>query len=245
MATVLPGPYDVNAVGLTEKDMRRIQTDLAGRLRFAPANPKSFKTAAGVDLAYWKEEDGTERAVCCIVVTEIATGRVLEEEHSFGVIRVPYIPGLLAFRELPLVMETIRRLKTKPDLYVFDGNGYLHERHMGIACQAGFFLPVPTIGVAKTFYHYGEADYIMPDDEKGAFTQIVVDGTLCGITYRSRHGVKPIFISTGSRIDLDTALAVVKRMLSRDSRVPVPTRLADLETKKYRRLYLEEGGTVS
>ncbi|HRC82092.1 MAG TPA: endonuclease V, partial [Sedimentibacter sp.] len=95
-------------------------------------NYASLETVAGVDLAYWKEED-TEYAVCCIVVIDFNTKEVLENAHTQSKIDFPYIPGCLAFRELPLVLDTVEKLKVEPDLYIFDGNGYLHPRHMGIA----------------------------------------------------------------------------------------------------------------
>ncbi len=240
MALVLKGPYDVHAQGLTEEEMIRIQTELSGSLTHSPRDPEDFHLAAGVDLAYWKE-DGEERAVCCIVVIETGTGRVRETVSRDGVIRVPYIPGLLSFRELPLVLDTAADLTLEPDLYVFDGNGCLHERQMGIASQAGFFLPVPTMGIAKTYYRCSGTDYDMPEDRKGAFTEIAVDGTVRGAAYRSRQGVKPIFISPGKGIDLPSCLAVTERMLSPDSRVPIPTRLADLETHRMRSLLTGSG----
>lgn len=110
-----------------------------------------LKYVAGVDLAYWKEET-TEYAVCCIVVFDYWTREIVEKKHCMGKIEVPYIPGCLAFREIDLVMDTIRLLEYSVGLYVFDGNGYLHPRHMGLATYAGILLGVPTIGVAKSYY---------------------------------------------------------------------------------------------
>ena len=110
-----------------------------------------LKTAAGVDLAYWKDGE-EEYAVCCIVIIDISTHKVIEKRHFSGRIEVPYIPGFLAFRELPLVIKTVELLETKPDIYVFDGNGYLHPRHMGIATHASFYLDKPTFGVAKSYF---------------------------------------------------------------------------------------------
>lgn len=94
-------------------------------------------------MSYWKED--VEKAVCYIVVLDYTTGEI----NSVGEIKFPYISGYLAFRELPLVIECNEKLSVKPDLYVFDGNGYLHQRHMGIATHASFYLNKPTISVAK------------------------------------------------------------------------------------------------
>ena len=99
---------------------------------------KSIKLCAGVDLAYWKEEE-IEYGVCSIIVIDYETKMVVEKVCSSGKITVPYIPGYLAFRELPLIVEAAKKLSKEPDLFMFDGNGYLHPRHMGIATHASFF----------------------------------------------------------------------------------------------------------
>lgn len=190
---------------------------------------------AGVDLAYWKED--TEKAVCCIVVLDYKTGEIVEEVHSVGEIKFPYIPGYLAFRELPLVMECTEKLSIKPDLYVFDGNGYLHPRHMGIATHASFYLNKPTIGVAKNYYKIKDTDFVMPENEKGAYTDIVIDGEAYGRAVRTCKNVKPIFISVGNYIDLDTSVMVVNELVRKDSHIPMPTRYADIATHKMRNIY--------
>jgi len=190
----------------------------------------ALKTAAGVDLAYWKSSDG-EYAVCCIVVIDIVTHKVIEKKHFSGRIEVPYIPGFLAFRELPLVLKTVELLDSKPDLFVFDGNGYLHPRHMGIATHASFYLDKPTFGVAKSYYRVDhQTDYDEPENEAGSFTDIVIDGEVYGRVLRTHRDVRPIFVSAGNHISLETACRLALMLTDKDSHVPVPTRLADLET---------------
>ena len=190
----------------------------------------ALKTVAGVDLAYWKEDDG-EYAVCCIVVIDIVTHKVIEKKHFRGRIEVPYMPGFLAFRELPLVLKTVELLETKPDIYVFDGNGYLHPRHMGIATHASFYLDKPTFGVAKSYFRVDKrTDYIEPENEAGSFTDIVIDGEVYGRALRTHRNVRPIFVSVGNHISLETACQLALMLTDQDSHVPVPTRLADLET---------------
>lgn len=92
-----------------------------------------------------------------------------------GEIKVPYIPGFLAFRELPLVIEALKKLVVEPDIFIFDGNGYLHFNHMGIATHAAFFLDKPTIGVAKSYLRVNGVDFDMPDNEKGSYTDIIIN----------------------------------------------------------------------
>ena len=94
------------------------------------------KYIAGVDLAYW-EQGETEYAVCCIVVLDYNTKTVIEQKYFKDQVITPYIPGCLAFREIPLFLKTKELLEQQPDVYIFDGNGYLHPRHMGVGTRAG------------------------------------------------------------------------------------------------------------
>ncbi|WP_459768198.1 endonuclease V [Alkaliphilus crotonatoxidans] len=110
--------------------------------------------------------------MCCIVIVDYKTKRVIEKVDYMSKIEVPYIPGYLAFRELPLVQEAAKKLSNQPDIYMFDGNGYLHHRHMGIATHASFFLKRPTIGVAKSYFKIQATDFEMPKNEVGEYTYI-------------------------------------------------------------------------
>ena len=96
----------------------------------------------------------TKYGTCCIVIIDYGTKEVVEKVYSYGEIPIPYIPGFLAFRELPLIIEAVKKLTKQPDIYIFDGNGYLHYRHMGIATHASFLLNKPTIGVAKVILKF-------------------------------------------------------------------------------------------
>ncbi len=193
-----------------------------------------LKTAAGVDLAYWKQDD-QEYAVCCIVILDYETGEILESKQYHDQIKCPYMPGFLAFRELPLILETVKLLEIKPDLYVFDGNGYLHPRHMGIASHAGLLLNQPSIGVAKTYYKVMDTDYKEPDQSAGSYTDIRIQNEVYGRVLRTHDGVKPVFLSVGTGIALDTAMKIVLHFVTKESRIPAPTRLADLATHTARR----------
>lgn len=197
-----------------------------------------LQRVAGVDLAYWKDED-KEYAVCCIVVIDYNTKEVLEKVHAVGQINFPYIAGCLTFRELPLVLDAVNKLSKIPNLYVFDGNGYLHPRHMGIASHASLYLKKPTIGVAKNYYKINNVDFIMPENVEGAYTDIIISDEVYGRVLRTHKDVKPVFVSAGNYIDLDTATEIITTLVQKDSHVPVPTRLADLETHEWRRFYKE------
>ena len=189
---------------------------------------------AGVDLAYWKDNN-VEYAVCCIVVIDFQTKNVVEKKSSKGKITVPYIPGCLAFREIQLVLETVELLEHNIELYVFDGNGYLHPRHMGLETQAGILLDKPSIGVAKSYFKVENTNYIEPENEKFAYEDIIIKNEVYGRVVRTHKNVKPIFLSIGNKIDLDTAMQVIIDTTSDESHIPMPTRLADIMTHEMRK----------
>lgn len=196
---------------------------------------KDIKLCAGVDLAYW-EKDDLQYGVCSIIVLDYETKRVLEKVHSYGKINTQYVAGFLAFRELPLVVKTAKKLSLEPDVFLFDGNGYLHFNHMGIATHASFFLDKPTIGVAKSYLKVKEHDFIMPENTEGSYTDIIIEGDTYGRVLRTRRDVKPIFISCGNYIGLEATTQIVNELINkRESRLPIPVRLADIETYKLRR----------
>lgn len=199
---------------------------------------EEIQLLAGVDLAYWKKGD-MEYAVCCIVVLDYTSKCVVEKKYCVDRVLVPYIPGCLAFREIPLFLKTRELLLKKPDVYVFDGNGYLHPRHMGIATHAGILIHQPTIGIAKTYYKIEDVEYPMPENTAFAFQDIIVHHQVYGRVIRTHPNVKPIFLSVGNQIDLETAMCIVKEMTMKESHIPLPTRLADIMTHEIRKQYME------
>ena len=213
-----------------KNEFDKIQKDLSLKIQLSNIfHEEDIKYVAGVDLAYWvKEED--EMAVCCIAVIDYKTGEVIEDVFSSGKVEVPYMPGYLAFRELPLVIKAAEKLKHDPDVYMFDGNGYLHPRHMGIATHASFFLKKPTLGGAKSYYKIDNEDFIAPENNEGAYSDIVINGEVYGRALRTHKNVKPIFISAGNYIDLNTSMKIVNKLIKKDSHIPIPTRKADILT---------------
>ena len=215
--------------GLTEQECIQIQREPSPRIvqRSAIA-PEEIRTAAGVDIAYWNE-NGAEHAVCCIVVIDRSRA-VIEKRYSAGLVDFPYIPGCLAFRELPLVVETARKLESKPDIFMFDGNGILHPRGMGLAAHASFYLGAPTMGVAKHYFKVEGAEFTMPSRERGSFSDITSDGHILGRAVRTLDGVKPVYVSVGNHMDIETATRLALEFTDEESHIPAPTRYADLET---------------
>ncbi|RMI35870.1 endonuclease V [Nocardia stercoris] len=207
---------------------RRIPADpeaavaLQNRLRHlvVPHNPGTpeFATVAGLDSAY--RADGT--VVTAVVVLDARTLEPVETATAAGVASFPYVPGLLAFRELPGSVAALEKLSTTPDLLVCDGQGIAHPRRFGLACHLGLLTGLPSIGVAKTVW----GDHEPPGNERGAWSPITIDGEVVGRAVRTRTGVKPVYVSVGHNIDLDTATAQVLALAPRH-RQPETTRHAD------------------
>ena len=213
-----------------KKKFMDIQKSLAGKIELKNSfETEEIKLVAGIDLAYW-DNGGKHYAVCCIVVVDFHSREVKEKVWSSGEITVPYIPGFLAFRELPLIIEAKDKLINEPDIYMFDGNGYLHYTHMGIATHASFHLGKPTIGIAKSYLKIKNTEFIMPENTAGSYTDIVINGEIYGRVLKTRKDVKPVFVSCGNWIELDTATDITMDFINGESRLPVPVRLADLET---------------
>ncbi|BBA51436.1 endonuclease V [Fusobacterium varium] len=229
--------YKKDFLFISEDRCKEIQLELRNKVELKDDfKIEDIKYVAGIDLAYWMENK-KETAVCCITVIDMNTREIIEEKNTKGDIVFPYIAGYLSFRELSLILETVEKLSIKADLYVFDGNGYLHPRNMGIATHASFYLNKPSIGVAKSYYKIDETEFIMPEDIKGAYTKIVIENKVYGAALRTHKGVKPIFVSVGNHIKLETAIEIIMMLIGKESHIPLPTRYADIATHKMRDFY--------
>ncbi|MFI9509443.1 endonuclease V [Nocardia sp. NPDC052566] len=180
--------------------------------------PPEFRTVAGLDSAYAE----TGEVATAVVVLDTATAELVDSSVAYGTVDFPYIPGLLAFRELPTTVDALEKLSTTPDLLICDGHGLAHPRLFGLACHLGVLTGLPTIGVAKNVW----GEHTEPAAERGATADVTIDGRVVGRVLRTRTGVKPVFVSVGHRIDLDTACAQVLT-LTPNYRQPETTRLAD------------------
>ncbi|MGW0250054.1 endonuclease V [Nocardia goodfellowii] len=202
----------------TAEEAMALQDRLRPLVDQTDPRPPEFRTVAGLDSAY--DESGVVAAVA--VVLDASTLDPLETAVAHGATSFPYVPGLLAFRELPTSLLVLEKLDTTPDLLVCDSQGLAHPRRFGFACHLGILTGVPTIGVAKTVW----GTYTEPDPERGSATDVRIDGAVVGRALRTRTGVKPVFVSVGHRIDLDTACAQVLA-LTPNYRQPETTRQAD------------------
>lgn len=137
--------------------------------------------------------------------------------------RLPYVPGLLGFREVPALAEAWAALDPKPDLVMMDGHGIAHPKALGIACLLGLVLEVPVVGVAKSVL-VGAVEGELPD-EAGARAPLVWKGRRIAMALRTRRGANPLYVSPGHRVSQETALAWVERCLT-GRRLPAPTQAA-------------------
>lgn len=197
-----------------------------------------IKICAGVDVAYWNKDDKSYGA-CSIVLIDFKSKGVIKKFSSLGEVHSEYVAGFLSVKELPLVIETVKKIPSflTPDLFIFDGNGILHPKSMGIATHASFFLNKPTIGVAKSYLRIHDTDYIEPKNKRFAYTEIKIKDKTKGVAFRSHKDTKPIFISPGNFIDLETSIKCIERLITKESKIPIATRYADIETHKLRKLY--------
>jgi len=176
---------------------------------------------AGVDISTGKREG---MATAAVVVLNYPELRLVETKVTQGRLELPYIPGLLSFRESPLTLAACQKLTITPDLILVDGQGIAHPRRIGLASHLGLFLNTPTIGCAKSLLC---GTYEVPGEEPGSYAEVVDRGETIGAALRTRLGVKPIFVSIGHKVDLQTAIYWVMQCC-RGYRLPEPTRLAHL-----------------
>jgi len=149
-----------------------------------------------------------------------------EIERRIAVQRLtfPYVPGLLSFREAPVVLEALEGLKVEADVILVDGQGIAHPRGVGIASHLGIILDKPTIGCAKSRL---VGSFEEPGMEAGDCSPLIYQGKVVGAVLRTRRGVRPIFVSPGHKIDLPTSIEITLKCVER-YRIPKPTREADL-----------------
>lgn len=204
---------------VTPREARRLQHELAPLVdtsdRLGPV-----RRVAGVDVGFDKRNALTRAAVAVLTFPALEP---VEEALATCPTRFPYVPGLLSFREAPAILAALDRLAEAPDLLLCDGQGIAHPRRFGIACHLGVLTDIPSIGVAKKRLVGSHAD---PADTRGAWTALEHEGETLGAVLRSRAQVKPIFVSPGHRVSVETAVELVMACTTR-YRLPETTRRAD------------------
>lgn len=203
---------------VSPREARELQSRLAERIergdRLGPV-----ARVAGVDVGF---EDSGRVARAAVAVLSWPDLRLEAQAIARLPVSFPYVPGLLSFRELPAVLAAWKRLAVLPDLVLCDGQGLAHPRRLGLACHLGLWLDIPTIGVAKTRLVGSHGPV---PEAKGQWTPLQDGEETIGAVLRSRAGTKPLFVSAGHRVGLETAVAWTLACLTR-YRLPETTRQA-------------------
>jgi len=181
---------------------------------------ESVQYVAGVDMGF--AENGTISCAAVAILSfpdlEVKETAIAKRPTSF-----PYIPGFLSFREIPAVLDALEKVSIIPDLILCDGQGIAHPRRFGIACHLGVLIDIPTIGVAKSLF-IGKHEEL--PEPRGSWQPLMHQGETIGAVLRTRTGVKPVYVSSGHRVSLLTAIDYVLRCTPK-YRLPETTRVAD------------------
>jgi len=215
--------YPLHSWDVSHAEAIRLQETLRGQV-IVENRLGDVRAVAGVDVAV--QGDVARAAVVVLRYPELDPLEVVCAERP---VAFPYVPGLLAFREAPAVLAGCAELRTEPDLFLFDGHGLAHPRRMGLACHLGLCLDKPAIGCAKSRL-CGEQEELAPD--AGAWVPLRDGPEIIGAVVRTRQGTKPVYVSIGHKVDLETAICYVLATCrpshagDRAYRLPEPCRLA-------------------
>jgi deoxyribonuclease V len=205
----------------TEEQARAVQDELRERVVLdEPGPPPGTGRVTGVDVAY---DDERDVVVAAAVVLDAATREVVAEATAVGRVSFPYVPGLLAFREIPTVLAALEALPCPPGLVVCDGYGRAHPRRFGLASHLGVLTGLPTIGVAKNPFAFSHEE---PGVRRGSASPLLAGAEEVGRAVRTQDGIKPVFVSVGHRVDLGNACAHTLALTPK-YRLPESTRRAD------------------
>lgn len=211
-------PRKLHEWDLSYKEAIETQRRLAARVRFTNIK-KEPRTVAGLDCSFSGDE---KKIFAAVVVVELPGFKVIETATATRKVDFPYIPGLLSFREAPACLEAIGKLKSRPEVFIVDGQGFAHPRRFGIASHIGVLVDRPTVGCAKSRLI---GSFGMPGQRKGNYSRLIDGDEVIGAVARTRANVKPVFVSVGHKCTLDDAIKVVLECVTK-YRLPEPSRLA-------------------
>ncbi len=181
---------------------------------------QKVEIVAGCDVAY-KEE----KAIACVVMFDISTFSVVDVVFHHEKVSFAYIAGFLAFREAPVIINAIAKLKRFPDVFIFDGHGIAHPEKMGLATHTGILIDQPSIGCAKSIL---TGNFSEPDMKRGSYSLITDEKEVIGAAVRTKNAVKPVFVSPGHKIDLQKSIEIILYCTTGKFRIPEPLRLAHI-----------------
>ncbi len=205
------------------KKARKAQEVLKKRVKLEPLK-REIKTVAGCDLTFLDPFKNPITGIGAFIVLTYPELKVVEKVYEVAEVEIPYVPGFLAFRELPLLIKAFKKLKRKPDIVFIDGHGITHPRGLGIAAHFGVITGIPSVGCAKKPL-FGE--FKEPCREAGCYEPILHPKTkeTIGYAVRLRKNSKPVYISPGNLITPEEALKLALKT-ARGFKLPEPTRIA-------------------
>lgn len=212
---------------LSVEEAKRLQWELSEQVIEEDVLPEKVCRVAGADVHRVGEEK-MQAVVCVLSFPEL---ELLDLSRAIVPMTFPYIPGLLAFREAPAVLEAFEKLHFDPDFALFDAQGRAHPRHFGLACHVGVLLDLPSIGCAKRRL-YGEAERVPEGEGEKVPLLDPIDGRILGMVVRTKKGEAPIYVSVGHKVSLETAVQFVLQCTKPHQRIPEPLRLAHLHAKR-------------
>ncbi|KRG63074.1 endonuclease V [Stenotrophomonas humi] len=210
----------MNSISPNYAQLRQQQLALAARVDLSDALASLPARIAGIDSGF---EDGGRTTLSAAVLLDGASQQPLETTVARLPTALPYIPGLLSFRELPAALQALAQLSQAPELVMVDGHGIAHPRGLGIAAHLGVLTGLPSIGVGKSRL---VGDFDEPGPLQGDHSPLMFKGRQVGWVLRSKPRCRPLFVSPGHRVSVETCLPLVLDCL-RGYRLPEPTRLAD------------------
>jgi deoxyribonuclease V len=220
-------------------EARKIQEELRNHWK-SDDSFGAMRTVAGLDASFvltgsqalkkpasrWKRSREANRAIGCVVMYRFPEMEEIERGYAILPLEFPYVPGLLSFREIPVLLAALRKLREIPDLLFCDAHGYAHPRRLGLASHLGVVLDLPSIGCAKSLL-IGSHKALPP--KAGSWVPLVdskAGGERIGGVLRTRSGVRPIYVSQGHRVSLETSIRLTLAVTD-GYRIPRPTRDAD------------------
>lgn len=220
---------------MTKDEMKQMQVEIGLEADFSDSfefESVEDKTVVGVDQAFIDD-----KAVSGAVAME--NGKIVEKKYAAAAAEIPYIPGLLAFREAPAIIKSLKKLEVEPELLVLDGSGRIHFRQAGIATHIGVLYDVPAIGVAKNLLCGRPEESLDQKLQQGTRVKVLSgsdmnlpDGETVGYAYQSKQysspkrKINPLFVSSGHRVSAETSVNLVSKLCS-GYKLPEPTRQAD------------------
>jgi deoxyribonuclease V len=209
---------------LSTQEAIQIQRELSTRVVFEPIRENILRLIAGVDVGLPRtgRTEGATMARAAIAVLDYSTMELVEHAQAESPVSFPYIPGLLSFREMPVILAALEQLETKPDVFMIDGHGYAHPRRFGLACHLGVWLDKPAIGCGKSIL---SGEHAPLGNLRGSIAPLQDGDETIGAAVRTRDKVKPVYVSVGHRVDLMTSIRITLGC-GRGLRLPEPIRWA-------------------